>query len=88
MQELESGIPRSPPAQYQMACAHALISKVRPESKTIALRYLWRSITRGYGLDVLGQDPDLDPIRSAPLFDAIQSLVRFSKETTATAHQE
>lgn len=88
MQELESGIPRSPPTQYQMACAHALISKVRPESKTIALRYLWRSITRGYGLDVLGQDPDLDPIRSAPLFDAIQSLVRFSKETTATAHQE
>ena len=58
----------SPATVYQIGCAHAQLSRNRTSSQDEAITFLARAIRRGYGLDLLDSDSDLDPIRGLEEF--------------------
>ncbi|MBI5691770.1 MAG: hypothetical protein HZC55_16925 [Verrucomicrobia bacterium] len=59
--------PTNPTAHYNLACSLAL-SKRRSD----ALRVLHRAVALGYrDLDWMQQDPDLDPLKDHPEFQAL-----------------
>ena len=57
-----------PATLYQVACIYALTSRQRAEDRPEALRLLARALGGGYGVELLGVDPDLNPLRDAPEF--------------------
>jgi serine/threonine protein kinase/Flp pilus assembly protein TadD len=63
-----------PPNLYQVACIYALTSaegKGHPEDKREAFRLLWASLKTGFAHDIVGTDPDLNPLRKDPEFDRL-----------------
>ncbi|HEV3116457.1 MAG TPA: tetratricopeptide repeat protein, partial [Gemmataceae bacterium] len=56
------------PNLYQVACIYALNAKQKPENRLQALHLLSQALRHGFGLDVVDQDSDLDPIRNDPEF--------------------
>ncbi len=58
----------TPPTLYQVACVYALTSKQRAEDRLRAFELLASALRKGYGLDLIDQDTDLDPIRDTPEF--------------------
>jgi serine/threonine protein kinase/tetratricopeptide (TPR) repeat protein len=70
LQDAEDALARdnSPAVLYQVACIYALTSRLQAEDRFEALRYLALALRRGYGLDLLADDADLDAIRPLPEF--------------------
>jgi eukaryotic-like serine/threonine-protein kinase len=68
----------SPPMLYQVACVYALTSRQQAEDRVKALQLLSSALGKGYGLDLIDQDNDLDPVRNLPeyrrLVEAARSL--------------
>jgi tetratricopeptide (TPR) repeat protein len=58
---------------YQMACTLAICSSRQPEMRPEALKQLARAVRRGYGGQLLKQDPDLDSIRDSEEFRHIEA---------------
>ena len=53
---------------YQVAGIYALTSRREPGDRKEALRLLGSALDRGFGLDLIDRDPDLDAIRDQPEF--------------------
>jgi serine/threonine protein kinase/tetratricopeptide (TPR) repeat protein len=70
----------SPSTLYQVACIYALTSKREAGDRVQALHLLSAALQKGYGLDFVADDKDLDQIRDAPQFrqivDGARALVR------------
>jgi tetratricopeptide (TPR) repeat protein len=62
---------------YQVAGIYALTSRQDPADRAEAFRLLKTAFQKGYGLDLVDQDPDLDPIRSLPEFRRLVDAARF-----------
>ena len=60
--------------RYRAACAFALTSLIHPADRETALRLLTNALKGGFGLDLVDDDPDLDPLRDDPRF--LRVLVR------------
>jgi eukaryotic-like serine/threonine-protein kinase len=60
-----------PPNLYQVAGIYALCSKQSPENQLHAIQLLSSALRSGFGLDLVGQDSDLDPIRKDPAFQRV-----------------
>jgi tetratricopeptide (TPR) repeat protein len=69
---------------YQVAGIYALTSREQPTDKTMALRLLETVFKKGYGLDLVDRDPDLDPIRSLPEFRRLVDAFRVSRSEGAS----
>jgi tetratricopeptide (TPR) repeat protein len=65
---------------YQVGCIYALTAKTHPQDKPEAIRLLWGGLKRGYGLDIVDTDTDLDPIRNDPDF---QQMVKDARALNA-----
>lgn len=63
-----------PATVYQIACAHALLSPLRPQSRIASLQYLRRAALVGYGLDLLDSDPDLASVRDDEEFKQLRAI--------------
>ncbi len=61
---------------YQLAGVYSLTSRKHPEDLPEAIRLLDSALTRGFGLDLLAKDPDLDPIRDKPDFRRLVEAAR------------
>ena len=59
-----------------MAGIYALTSKEHPDDQREAFRLLWAALKTGFGLDLVDNDHDLDPVRTHPEF---QRIVRSAK---------
>jgi tetratricopeptide (TPR) repeat protein len=59
------------PNLYMIACIYALTSRTDPGDRLPALEYLSSALRRGYGLDIVDEDSDLDPIRGLSEFKRI-----------------
>jgi eukaryotic-like serine/threonine-protein kinase len=69
----------SPPRLYQAACVYALLSKADGTGayRQEALQYLARAFRAGFvKFDLVGRDPDLDPVRNDADF---KDIVRHAK---------
>ncbi len=64
------------PVQYMAACVYALTSQKEPADRVLALTHLSSAIRRGYGLDVVDTDADLDPLRQLPEFEKIVAAAK------------
>jgi eukaryotic-like serine/threonine-protein kinase len=62
---------------YRAACVHALLSDDRPESLTLAIKYLALAMMRGEGYNYIETDTDLDPIRGNPKFKQLLNASRW-----------
>lgn len=62
---------------YQIGCVYALCNKTKTSDLYQALAYLTLALERGFGKEYLASDPDLNPIRQAPEFQAL--LKRYVK---------
>lgn len=60
-----------PDLLYQIACAYAQTSCIEPLDRDKAFPILRAALTAGYGSTLLTHDPDLDPLRPDPRFQAI-----------------
>jgi serine/threonine protein kinase/Tfp pilus assembly protein PilF len=60
-----------PPNLYQVAGIYALCSKDNPENRLYALQLLSSALKSGFGLDLVAEDSDLDPIRKDPAFQRV-----------------
>ena len=69
-----------PPNLFQVGCIYALTSRTNPEDKTEAFRLLWSALQRGFGLQYIDTDRDLDPLRDDPEFKRLVAAVRARKE--------
>jgi serine/threonine protein kinase/Tfp pilus assembly protein PilF len=58
----------APPTLYQVACIYSLLSKRNPEDRLEAMHLLSSALRNGFGLEMVGTDTDLDPLRSDPQF--------------------
>lgn len=59
--------PENPTAHYNLACSLALSKR-----KSDALRELQKAVKLGYrDIDWMQQDPDLDPLKAHPVFQAL-----------------
>lgn len=58
---------------YEVACVYALTGKTHPEDRREALRLLHDALHQGFGLDLIANDRDLEPLRGEPQF---QDLVK------------
>jgi tetratricopeptide (TPR) repeat protein len=65
-----------PPRLYQAGCIYALTSRQEPEDRTRALHLLSSALRKGYGLDLVDTDHDLDPLRDLPEFRRLIAAVR------------
>jgi tetratricopeptide (TPR) repeat protein len=65
-----------PPNLYQVGCIYALTSKTNPEDKPEAFRLLFAALRTGFGLDLVGTDHDLDPLRKDEEFDRLVNGAR------------
>lgn len=65
-----------PSIQYQVAGIYALTSTTDPDDAREAFRLLTAALRRGYGLDLVGRDTDLDPIRNRPEFRRLVEAAR------------
>ncbi len=65
-----------PETHYQVAGIYALTSRQDARDRRPALRHLARALRSGYGLDLLGADRDLDPIRDDPEFLRLVAAMR------------
>lgn len=61
----------SPKIIYQLAGVYAMTSKTRSEDKVQALRHLAYALRKGFGMDLLADDRELDPIRSDAEFSRV-----------------
>jgi tetratricopeptide (TPR) repeat protein len=59
------------PNMYMVACIYALTSRQEATDRLQALELLSSALRRGYGLDIVDEDTDLDPIRNLPEFKRI-----------------
>jgi hypothetical protein len=66
----------SPATLYQAADVYALTARQEPADRPEALALLSRALGRGYGLDLVDRDPDLDPIRAHPDFRRVVTAAR------------
>jgi tetratricopeptide (TPR) repeat protein len=57
--------------RYQAACIYALTSRSHPADRQEALKLLIESLRQGFGIDLLSQDTDLDPLRQLPEFQRL-----------------
>ncbi len=65
-----------PATQYQVAGIYALTSRAQADDAKEAFRLLSAALRRGYGLDLLARDSDLDPIRERPEFRRLVEAAR------------
>src|SRR5262249_21181909 len=65
-----------PVSIYRAACVYALTSRKEPKDRAEALRLLAEALRRGFGVDYIEDDPDLDPLRQEPAFKRILEAVR------------
>jgi serine/threonine protein kinase/tetratricopeptide (TPR) repeat protein len=75
----------NPKTVYQLAGVYAMTSQTHPNDKREAFRLLASALRNGFGLDLLDQDRELDPLRSDPEFsqvveDAKRVVERRTKE--------
>jgi tetratricopeptide (TPR) repeat protein len=61
---------------YQVAGIYALTSRQEPADRREALRLLESSLNRGFGLDLIEKDRDLDAIRDQPEFRQLVEAAR------------
>jgi serine/threonine protein kinase/tetratricopeptide (TPR) repeat protein len=73
----------SPASLYQAGCTHSLLAAAtatEPDaaaaSRRQALQYLSQAIQRGYGGELLETDPDLESLRSDPMFNHLLQTTR------------
>jgi tetratricopeptide (TPR) repeat protein len=67
-----------PPNLYQVACIYALTSRQNPQDRLRAFELLSYGLKGGFGLDLVDNDSDLDPIRQTPEFRRIVTAARNS----------
>jgi serine/threonine protein kinase/Tfp pilus assembly protein PilF len=67
---------RRPISIYRAACVYALTSRKESKDRAEALRLLAEALRRGFGVDYIEDDPDLDPLRQEPAFKRILEAVR------------
>ncbi len=68
--------PSHPVSDFRAAGVFALCSPAHPEHVDQALRLLDRALQAGFGLDLVDDDSDLDPIRTDPRFGRIVAQAR------------
>ena len=68
-----------PATLYQVAGIYALTSQQCADDRLEALRLLSAALRKGYGLDLLARDPDLDPIRKDPEFTRIVTAAQTAR---------
>ncbi|MFL5339280.1 MAG: protein kinase domain-containing protein [Gemmataceae bacterium] len=70
LQDAEEALRRDTkaPNLYQVAGIYALTSKQEKSDRLRAFELLWKSLRSGFGLDLVADDTDLDPIRQEPEF--------------------
>ena len=77
-----------PNTLYQVAGVYALTSKQKPEDAKQAFLLLHCALEKAYGRDLLGIDPDLDPIREQPGFKRLTTQLKGGQvETSKNAGQ-
>jgi serine/threonine protein kinase/tetratricopeptide (TPR) repeat protein len=70
-----------PEMLYQIAGIYSLTSQQEPDDRREALRLLGGALSKGFGVDLLNNDKDLDPIRNQPEFRRVVEAARaLSKE--------
>jgi serine/threonine protein kinase/Tfp pilus assembly protein PilF len=65
-----------PPTFYQASNVYALTSREHPEDRFQAYPLLSVALRRGFGLDIIDQDGDMDPIRDTPEFRELVGAAR------------
>jgi serine/threonine protein kinase/Tfp pilus assembly protein PilF len=65
-----------PSTYYQAANVYALTSRLNPDDKLLAFPLLSIALRGGFGLNVLEQDSDMDPIRKHPEFIRLQKAAQ------------
>ena len=70
---------REPQTVYQVAGIYALTSRGEPADRAEALRLLASALGKGYGLDLIDRDRDLDPIRNDAEFKRIVAAAKALK---------
>jgi eukaryotic-like serine/threonine-protein kinase len=66
---------------YQLAGVYAMTSKTNPEDKAVAYRHLAYALRKGYGMTLLSEDRELDPIRSESEFSrVVEDAKRFLEQ--------
>jgi serine/threonine protein kinase/Flp pilus assembly protein TadD len=65
-----------PATLYQVACIYALTSRQQAEDRAQAFELLSAALRKGYGLDLLKDDPDLNPIRDDPEFRRLEQAAQ------------
>ncbi len=66
----------SPATLYQVACIYALTSKNHAEDRLKAFQLLSSALGKGYGLELIDHDTDLDPIRAEPEYRRLVQAAR------------
>jgi tetratricopeptide (TPR) repeat protein len=74
-----------PEVTYQVAGIYALTSRQHPADRTEAFRLLKVAFQQGFGLDLVDQDPDLEPVRSDPEFRQLVEAARVKQPDRAPA---
>jgi serine/threonine protein kinase/Flp pilus assembly protein TadD len=72
-----------PSTLYQVAGIYALTSRQEPGDRAKALRLLKAALRKGFGLDLLDRDDDLDPVRALPEFRRLAEASRQFREAVA-----
>jgi serine/threonine protein kinase/tetratricopeptide (TPR) repeat protein len=67
---------KSPATFYQASNIFALTSKQNPEDRLEAYPLMSLALRGGFGLDIIDQDSDMDPIRNTPEFRALVQAAR------------
>jgi tetratricopeptide (TPR) repeat protein len=65
-----------PPTHYQVAGIYALSARQHQDDRRQAFRLLSLALDKGYGLDLLDKDRDLDSIRDDPEFGRLVNAAR------------
>jgi serine/threonine protein kinase/Tfp pilus assembly protein PilF len=71
----------SPATLYQIAGIYALTSRQQEDDRREAFALLTAALRRGFGYDLVGTDPDLDPIRGDPRFRQLLEAARALRQT-------
>ena len=69
-----------PSTLFQIGCTYGLLSSLDEKYVAMCAKFLTKSIQRGYGLDLLKSDPDLDSLRSYPDFQRVEALASLLAE--------
>jgi tetratricopeptide (TPR) repeat protein len=73
-----------PEILYQVAGIYALTSRLEPDDRWEALEHLGLALRKGYGLDLIDRDRDLDPIRPLPEFRRLIEKARAASARSGT----